>query len=67
MRRPSTGEREEVTTAELDPTVGLSGDEWLERGSRSTADGSAELDGQLNIMNSHCARLVAGADDRSSR
>ena len=40
------------------------GDNWLERGSRSTADISAELDAQLNIMNSHCARLVAGTDDR---
>ena len=64
MRRPSTGEREVVTTGELDPTVGLSGDNWLERGSRATADGVAELDAQLNIMNMRCARLVAGTDDR---
>jgi hypothetical protein len=44
--------------------VGLVGDNWLERGSRSTPDGSAELAAQLNIMNIRCARLVAGDDAR---
>lgn len=61
--RPAVGEREVMTTAELDPVVGLVGDNWLARGSRSSPDGSAELDAQLNIMNIRCARLVAGGDD----
>ena len=64
VRRPATGEREVLTSAELDLEVGLVGDNWLSRGSRSSADGSAELDAQLNIMNSRCARLVAQSDDR---
>ena len=31
---------------------------------RSSADGSAELEAQLNIMNIRSARLVAGSDER---
>lgn len=64
VRRPATGERETLDEATLDPTVGLVGDNWLSRGSRSSADGAAELDAQLNIMNSRCALLVAGSRDR---
>jgi tRNA-Thr(GGU) m(6)t(6)A37 methyltransferase TsaA len=64
VRRPVANEREVLATGELDPTVGLVGDNWLARGSRSSADGSAEPDAQLNIMNSRCARLVAGGDER---
>ncbi len=63
VRRPSTNEREVVTEGELDTAVGLVGDNWLARGSRSSPDGSAEVDAQLNIMNIRCARLVAGGDD----
>ncbi len=64
VRRPATNEREVLVSGELDPAVGLVGDNWLSRGSRSSADGAAEPDAQLNIMNSRCARLVAGGDDR---
>ena len=64
VRRPATEEREVLTTGELDPVVGLVGDNWLERGSRSSVDGAAEVDAQLNIMNSRCAGLVAGGNDR---
>jgi tRNA-Thr(GGU) m(6)t(6)A37 methyltransferase TsaA len=63
VRRPSVDEREVVATGELDTAVGLVGDNWLARGSRSSPDGSAELDAQLNIMNIRCARLVADGDD----
>ena len=64
VRRPATNEREVVTDGELDTAVGLVGDNWLARGSRSSPDGSAEVDAQLNIMNIRCARLVAGDDSR---
>lgn len=64
VRRPATGEREVIEIGDLDVAVGLVGDNWLTRGSRSRPDGSAEPDAQLNIMNVRCARLVAGADDR---
>jgi tRNA (Thr-GGU) A37 N-methylase len=64
VRRPANGDREVLERGELDVTVGLVGDNWLARGSRSRADGSADPEAQLNIMNSRCARLVAGSDDR---
>jgi hypothetical protein len=64
VRRPRTGDREELEVGKLDVTMGLVGDNWLERGSRSTADGRAEPDAQLNIMNSRAALLVAGTRER---
>jgi len=64
VRRPTTDDREVLAHGELDPNVGLVGDNWLERGSRSTPDGAAEPDAQLNIMNIRAARLVAGDDER---
>jgi len=64
VRRPSVEEREIVGSGELDVTVGLVGDNWLARGSRMMPDGSADPEAQLNIMNSRCARLVAGGDAR---
>ena len=64
VRRPSTDTREVLAAGELDLRVGLVGDNWRERGSRSRPDGSAEPDAQLNIMNIRAARLVAGDDDR---
>lgn len=58
--RPDVDERAVLASGELDVVAGLVGDNWLSRGSRSTPDGSAEPDAQLNLMNSRCARLVAG-------
>lgn len=39
-RRPNEDAREEVDSAELDPSNGLVGDNWRTRGSRHTPDGS---------------------------
>jgi tRNA-Thr(GGU) m(6)t(6)A37 methyltransferase TsaA len=64
VRRPETEQREVISTGELDLEVGLVGDNWLRRGSRSRPDGSAEPDAQLNLMNIRAARLVAGDDQR---
>jgi tRNA-Thr(GGU) m(6)t(6)A37 methyltransferase TsaA len=64
VRRPASGEREVLERGELDVTQGLVGDNWLARGSRSTSNGRAIPDMQLNIMNTRCARLVAGGDAR---
>lgn len=64
VRRPGPGEREVVTTAELDVDLGLVGDSWHWRGSRRTADGSAHPEMQLNVMNVRCAALVAGVPER---
>ncbi len=48
----------------LDPAHGLIGDNWLARGSRSTADGSADPEMQLTIMNSRVIALVAQDPER---
>jgi len=64
VRRPAVDEREVVKSGELSLEVGLVGDNWLARGSRSRPDGTADPGAQLNIMNSRCARLVAGGAER---
>ncbi len=50
VRRPTLNQREVLTEGELDLSVGLVGDNWSTRGSRSTPDGSADPQAQLNIM-----------------
>ena len=59
VRRPATDAREVLDEGSFDPEHGLIGDNWLSRGSRSTADGSADPEMQLNIMNSRVIALVA--------
>jgi hypothetical protein len=64
VRRPRIEEREVLEEGELDRVEGLVGDCWLTRGSSSTADGSANPDMQINIMNARVAALVAQDKDR---
>lgn len=64
VRRPSTDQREVVDEARLDCTEGLLGDNWRERGSPVTEDGSAHPEMQLNIMNARAAALVAQSRER---
>ena len=59
VRRPESGAREVLTEATLDPTVGLVGDNWLVRGSRSTRDGKARPECQVTIMSARAVALVA--------
>ena len=59
VRRPETGEREVLAEGTLEITEGLLGDNWLIRGNRKTADGAADPDMQLNIMNSRVIALLA--------
>lgn len=59
VRRPATDQREVLDEGSLDPAYGLLGDNWLARGNRSTPDGSAHPEMQLNIMNSRVIALVA--------
>ena len=66
VRRPETDQREVIAEGKLDPVVGLEGDNWLNRRSRATADGSAHPEMQLNIMNSRVTALVAQDPDRWS-
>jgi len=64
VRRPETEEREVLANGELDTAEGLIGDNWSRRGCRTTADGSAHPEMQLNIMNSRVIALVANDDTR---
>jgi len=64
VRRPKVDQREVIEEAELDPVKGLIGDNWITRGSRKTADGSAHPEMQINIMNSRVTALVAQEKER---
>lgn len=64
VRRPTVDGREAVDEAELDAAVGFVGDNWLDRGSSRTADGSSDPDKQLTLMNARVAALLAGGADR---
>lgn len=64
VRRPGRGEREVLTEGELDQTVGLVGDSWVERGSGRTRDGCADPDMQLNVMNHRLVAFLAGEPER---
>jgi hypothetical protein len=63
-RRPNTDEREVLTEGQLDPAHGLVGDNWKARGSRSTPDGSANPEMQLNVMNARVIELLAQDKER---
>jgi hypothetical protein len=58
VRRPVVDEREVLATAVLDPTVGLVGDGWIERGSRHTADGRANPQSQVTLINTRVLRAI---------
>ena len=62
--RPQTETREILEEGQLDPTHGLVGDSWKSRGSRSTPDGSANPEMQLNVMNARVIELLAVSKDR---
>ena len=64
VRRPGVDEREVLTEAQLDTTVGVVGDNWKDRSSKRTDDGSAHPDMQLNIMNARVTELIAQSTDR---
>ncbi len=64
VRRPATDEREVIERGELDLTEGLLGDNWKTRGNKQTADGSANLNAQITVMNSRAIGLVAQDEKR---
>jgi len=63
VRRPGSGVRELVDSAELDTELGLVGDTWQARGSKATPDGSADPEAQVTLMNARVAELLAGPAD----
>ncbi len=62
--RPSVGERMLIEVGELDAECGLVGDNWLDRGSSATADGSANPEAQLTLINTRLIDAVAGNKTR---
>ncbi len=60
VRRPVPEQREAVSEATLDTEQGLVGDSWRTRGSMRMADGSADREAQITLMNSRFASLIAG-------
>lgn len=64
VRRPETLGREILEAGQLDVDEGLVGDNWKARGSGQTADGSADPECQITIMNSRVTDLVAQDKDR---
>ena len=62
--RPQIETREVIREGRLDVTEGLVGDNWTSRGSSRTPDGSANLEMQINIMNSRVIALVAQNSER---
>ncbi len=65
VARPGDNERQILTEGELDLDVGLVGDNWGQRPSSRTDDGSAHPDMQLNIINSRFSDGISrGERDR---
>ena len=64
VRRPQDDERESVDEAELTLVDGLVGDNWKVRGSKHTADGSANIEAQITVMNARVTALVAQDEQR---
>ena len=64
VRRPAVNEREVLEHADLDLVQGLVGDTWNHRRSKSTPDGSPNIEMQITVINSRAAALVAREKDR---
>ena len=62
--RPAVGERKQLEEATLDEAQGLIGDNWKDRSSTRTPDGSANPDAQLTIINSRLVHAVSGSKSR---
>jgi len=59
VRRPRRDEREVLEAGQLDPSVGLQGDDWLARASRSAPDGVPSPDTQVTLMSARVMQLLA--------
>lgn len=59
VQRPQIDERKVIDQGELNTVEGLVGDNWKDRGSKHTPDGSATLYSQITIMNARCIALLA--------
>ena len=66
VRRPAVDARETIYEGRLNTTDGMEGDTWKTRGSSHTADGSANVNAQLTVMNSRAIALLARDEERWS-
>ena len=64
VQRPETEHRVVLDEAELNADEGLAGDNWNQRSSKRTDDGSPHPDMQLNIMNSRMLAIIAQSPER---
>jgi hypothetical protein len=64
VRRPVDDQREVTDQGELDLSEGLIGDNWRVRGSKHAADGSANIDAQITVMNARVIEWVAQEAER---
>jgi ribosomal protein S18 acetylase RimI-like enzyme len=66
VRRTGPGRREVLEVGRLDLAEGLVGDGWRQRGSSRTADGSAVLGMQLNVMSHRMVAHLAQEPEREA-
>ena len=59
VRRPDVDQREVISEGQLNALEGLEGDTWKTRGSSHTADGSANINAQITVMNARAIALLA--------
>jgi hypothetical protein len=64
VRRQAVNEREALEQSELDLVQGLVGDTWNRRRSKSTPDGSPNVEMQITVINSRVAALIAREKSR---
>ena len=58
VRRPAVDEREVLSEAVIDTTVGLVGDGWSDRGSSRTPDGRANPESQVTLISTRVLRAI---------
>ncbi|MCP4361995.1 MAG: MOSC domain-containing protein [Chloroflexi bacterium] len=64
VARPEIEARQVLTAGTFTQEEGLVGDNWQARGSKYTADGRAEPDRQITLMNARLLNLIAGERER---
>lgn len=62
--RPETGKRLVAEAGELDKELGLVGDNWLRRGDKHKAEGSADPGRQLTLMGSRAIAAITDSEHR---
>ena len=64
VRRPTDKQRKVLEKSELDLVIGLVGDNWKTRDNRHMADGAANPNAQVTIMNARVIGLLAREESR---